>query len=122
MNNDHVDEKKIPETIVLSKLVPNKEFIYNTADFEIKIISTVIIVDPANNWNQLIQQIEMWIHVSAYSMNESATEPVLKYLLPIHLFTDPYNKKPFFQLEKVINKGVFERHVNLNDINKYIHS
>jgi hypothetical protein len=120
MNYNPIEKKEVLEIIILSKQLPYKEYVFDMFDFEIKIKNTSLIVDPAISWIQLIQQIEMRVLVSAYSINENATKPAFKHILPIHLFYDPYTKKPFFQLDKVINKDLFDRHINLNLINKFI--
>ena len=120
MNNSHIDSKKVPETIILSKQLPYREYTFDTFDFEIKIKSIALIVDPAIHWRPLIEQIEIWVHVSAYSMHENDPELAVKLLLPIHLFNDPYNNIPFFQLDKVIDKRLFDCHTNFLGINKFM--
>jgi hypothetical protein len=38
----------------------------------------------------------------------------------IHLFTNPYNKQPFIELNKVIDNQVFDRDTDLSAVNKVV--
>ena len=39
---------------------------------------------------------------------------------PIHLFTNPYSKLPFFELNKVIDNQIFDRDTDLSAVNKVV--
>ena len=43
---------------------------------------------------------------------------VFQYSDPIFLFTNPYSKLPFFVINKVIDKQVFNRDTDLSAVNK----
>jgi len=96
----------------LSSKIPFKLFEFSIDDFKLEIVSAVLIV-PANvNWQQLLSKFKIMVHVIAGE--------VFQYSGPIHLFTNPYIKLPFFELNKVIDNQVFDHDIDLSAVNKVV--
>lgn len=64
------------------------------------------------NWQELLTKFEIMVHVIAGE--------VFQYSGSIHLFTNPYSKLPFFELNKVIDNQVFDRDTDLSAVNKVV--
>lgn len=120
MSTDYSDTKEMLESVILSSQVPSKQFEFSNADFQLEIISAALIIDPAKNWEQLIPQMEIWVHIIGYSMQQNDVIPAIKCSTPLHLFNNPYNKNPIFQLNKLIDKQVFSSNSNLADVNRFV--
>ena len=94
----------------LSTSSPVMQFEYRLPDFKLEIISAELFVPEGGNWQALLTILEIRVHVIAGAL--------LKYSAPISLFNNPYNNQPFFELNKVIDKRVFEAGTDLSDIDK----
>ena len=89
-----------------------KQFEFSIDDFKLEIVSAALNGPAEVNWQQLLTKFEIMVHVIAGE--------VFQYSGPIHLFTDPYSNQPFFQLNKVIDKKVFDRDTDLSAVNKVV--
>lgn len=96
----------------LSTKSPFKQFEFSIDDFKLEIVSAALIVPEEVNWQQLLTKFEIMIHVIAGE--------VFQYSGPIHLFTNPYSKLPFFELNKVIDNQVFDTDTDLSAVNKVV--
>lgn len=96
----------------LSTKSPFKQFEFSIDDFKIEIVSVALIVPAEVNWLQLLTKYEIMVHVMAGE--------AFQYSCPIHLFTNPYSKLPFFELNKVIDKQVFDCDTDLSAVNKVV--
>lgn len=91
---------------------PFKQFEFGIDDFKLEIVSVALIAPVEVNWQQLLTKFEIMVHVIAGE--------VFQYSGPIHLFTDPYSNQPFFELNKVIDKKVFDCDTDLSAVNKVV--
>ena len=96
----------------LSSKTPFKQFEYSIDDFKLEIVSAALIVTAEVNWQQLLTKFEIMVHVIAGD--------VFQYSGPIHLFTNPYSELPFFELNKVIDKQVFDLDTDLSAENNVV--
>ena len=94
----------------LSTSSPVMQFEYRLPDFKLEIISAELFVPEGGNWQALLTILEIRVHVIAGAL--------LEYSAPISLFNNPYNNQPFFELNKLIDKRVFEAGTDLSDIDK----
>ena len=84
------------------------QFEYRLPDFKLEIISAELFVPEGANWQGLLTKLEIRVHVTAGAL--------LQYSAPISLFNNPNSNQPFFELDKVIDKRVFEAGTDLSDI------
>ena len=103
---DEVDEFE------LSTKSPFKQFEFSIDDFKLEIVSVALIVPTEVNWQQLLTKFEIMVHVKAGEE--------FQYSGPIHLFTNPYNNQPYFELNTVIDNQVFDRDTDLSAVNKVV--
>ena len=96
----------------LSTKSPFNQFEFSIDDFKLEIVSAALIVSAEVNWQQLLTKFEIMVHIIA--------SEVFQYSGPIHLFTNPYSKLPFFELNKVIDNQVFDRDTDLSAVNKIV--
>ena len=92
----------------LSTSSPVMQFEYRLPDFKLEIISAELFVPEGANWQSLLSKIEIRVHVIAGVL--------LEYSAPIGLFNNPNSNQPFFELNKVIDKRVFESGTDLSGI------
>ena len=100
------------EGFKLSSSKPIEQIEYRLPDFKLQIMNAELVVPEGVNWQELLPKIEIWVHVIA--------DELLQYSGPIHLFYNPYNSKPFFELNKVIDNRVFDSHTDLSAINTVV--
>jgi len=96
----------------LSTKSPFKHFEFSIDDFKLEIVSAALNVPAEVNWQQLLTKFEIMVHVIAGE--------VFQYSGPIHLFTNPYSKLPFFEIHKVIDKQVFDCDTDLSAVNMVV--
>ena len=96
----------------LSTKSPFKQFEFSIDDFKLEIVSAALIVPAEVNWQLLLTKFEIMVHIIAGE--------VFQYSGPIHLFTNPYNNRPFFELNKVIDNQVFDSDTDLSAVNKVV--
>ena len=96
----------------LSSKISFKLFEFSIDDFKLEIFSVALIVPAEVNWQQLLTKFELMVHVIAGE--------IFQYSGPIHLFTNPYSKLPFFELNTVIDKQVFDCDTDLSAVNKVV--
>ena len=89
-----------------------KQFEFSIDDFNLEIVSAALIVSAEVNWQQLLTKFEIMVHI--------ITGEVFQYSGPIHLFTNPHSKLPFFELNKVIDNQVFDCDTDLSAVNKVV--
>lgn len=94
----------------LSTSKPIEQFEYRFPDFKLEILSAELFVPEGANWQSLLSKLEIRVHAIAGAL--------LQYSTPISLFNNPYNNQPFFELNKVIDKRVFEAGTDLSGIDK----
>jgi hypothetical protein len=93
-----------------SKLI--EQFEYRLPDFKLQIISAELVVPEGVNWQVLLPKLEIRVHVIA--------DGLVQYSGPIHLFNNPYDCKPFFELNKVIDNRVFDGAIDLSAIKRVV--
>ena len=86
------------------------QFEYRLPDFKLEIISAELFVPDGVNWQSLLSKLEIRVHVIAGAL--------LEYSVPISLFNNPNSVQPFFELNKVIDKRVFEAGTDLSGIDR----
>ena len=59
---------------------------------------------------------EWWVNMEQNLQSDEA----FQYSGPIHLFTNPYSKQPFFELNKVIDNQRFDCVTDLSAVNKVV--
>ena len=96
----------------LSTKSPFKQFEFSIDDFKLEIVSVALIVSAEVNWQQLLTKFGIMVHVMAGEAFQNS--------VPIHLFTNPYSKQPFFELNKVIDNQVFDSDTDLSALNKVV--
>lgn len=96
----------------LSTKSPFKQFEFSIDDFKLEIVSAALILPAVVNWQELLTKFEIMVHVIAGE--------VFQYSGPIHLFTNPYRKLPFFELNKVIDNQVFDCYTDLSALKKIV--
>ncbi len=96
----------------LSSSKPIEQFEYRLPDFKLQIISAELVVPEGVNWQVFLPKLEIRVHVIA--------DELLQYSGPIHLFNNPYNSKPFFELKKVIDNRVFDGAIDLSAIKRVV--
>ena len=96
----------------LSTKSPFKQFEFSIDDFKLEIVSAALIAPAEVNWKKLLTKFEIMVHIIAGE--------VFQYSGPIHLFTNPYNNRPFFELNKVIDNQVFDSDTDLSAVNKVV--
>lgn len=96
----------------LSTKSPLKLFEFCIDDFKLEIVSVALIVPAEVNWQQLLTKFGIMVHVMAGE--------VFQHSCPIHLFTNPYSKLPFFELYKVIDKQIFDCDTQLSAVSKVV--
>ncbi len=96
----------------LSTKSPFKQFEFSIDDFKLEIVSVSLIVPAEVNWQQLLTKFEIMFHI--------IVGEVFQYSGPIHLFTNPYNNQPLFELNKVIDNQVFDCDTDLSAVNKVV--
>lgn len=119
MNTNHTYKNETSEYIVLSNQVPYKQFEFSNADFKLEIISAKFLIDPMINWVQLLPQFEIWVYLIGYSELDNNVLQTVKYSNLLHLYNNPYSKKPIFQLNKLVDKQVFGSKVNLCGVTSF---
>jgi hypothetical protein len=100
------------EGFKLSSSKPIEQFEYRLPDFKLQIMSAELFVPEGVNWQVLLPKVEIRVHVIA--------DELLQYSGPIHLFNNPYNSKPFFELNKVIDNRVFDGATDLSAIKRVV--
>lgn len=100
------------EGFKLSSSKPIEQFEYRLPDFKLQIRSAELFVSEGVNWQVLLPKVEIRVHVIA--------DELLQYSAPIHLFNNPYNSKPFFELNKVIDYRVFDGAIDLSAIKRVV--
>ena len=87
-------------------------FEYCLPNFKLEIIRAELFVPEKANWQALLTKLEIRVHVIAGDL--------LQYSAPISLFVNPNNNQPFFELNKLIDKSVFEAGTDLSGIVKIL--
>ena len=96
----------------LSTSSPIEQFEYHLPDFKFEIISAELFVPEGANWQALLSKIEIRVHVIAGAL--------LQYSAPISLFNNPNSNQPFFELNKVIDKRVFDAGTDLSGMSEIV--
>ena len=96
----------------LSASSPVMQFEYRLPDFKLEIISAELFVPEGANWQSLLSKLEIRVHVIAGAL--------LEYSAPISLFNNPNSNQPFFELDKVIDKRVFEAGADLSGMSEIV--
>lgn len=91
---------------------PSKLFEFSTDDFKLELVSAALIAPSEVNWKELLTKFEIMVQVTAGE--------IFQYSGNVHLFTNLYSKLPFFELNKVIDKQVFDRDTDLSTVNKVV--
>lgn len=95
----------------LSKENLFKQFEFSSADFKLNILSVKLMVDSHVEWQRLLSKFEVWVHVLGQDFTYSCL---------IHLINDPYKNQPFFLINKLVDKNLFESVIQLDTLGKVI--
>lgn len=87
----------------LSKENPFKLFEFGSADFKLNIISVTLMVDTKIEWQRLISKLQIRVQIFGQDF---------EYSCFIHLNNDSYRKLPLFEINKLIDKKVFENDIH----------
>lgn len=120
MNTNTIISEEISDIFTLNKQIPFKHFEFRKSEFHLYITSVNLVVDSENiNWQQLITQLELKLHVSYNNINTAPFAEAAAISFPIHLFFTPNQIQPVFQLNKFIDKQVFGSHFNFDNIDLF---
>ena len=117
MNPNTIISEEISEIFTLNKQMPFKRFEFRQTEFHLYVNRVSLVVGSENiNWQQLITQLEIKLHVSYNNINTAPFAEAAAISFPIHLFITPNQIQPFFQLNKLIDKQVFGSDFNFDNI------
>jgi len=121
MNPNTIITEGISEIFTLNKQKPFKRFEFRKSEFHLYITSISLVGYSENiNWQQLINQLEIKLHVSYNNINTDAFLEAAAISFPINLFFTPNQIQPVFQLNKLINKQVFGRDFSVDNIDHLV--
>ncbi len=120
MNPNTIISEEISEIFTLNKQIPFKHFEFRQTEFHLYVTSVNLLVDSENiNWQQLITQLEIKLHVSYNNINTAKFSEAAVISFPIHLLINPNQIQPFFQLNKLIDNQVFGSDFNFDNIDQF---
>jgi len=107
---------KISDSFSLSNENLSQTFHVEPSDFYFYLNNVHLILNNENtDWQQFIAKIEIKIHIY-YNNVELATEQIGAISFPIHLFIEPHQVKPFFTLNKLVDRQVFGNNIDVEKL------
>jgi hypothetical protein len=107
---------KISDSFTLSNENLSQTFHVELTDFYFYLNNVQLILNDENiDWQEFIAKIEIKIHIYFNSV-ELATEQTGAISFPIHLFIEPYQVKPFFTLNKLVDRHVFGNNIDVEKL------
>jgi len=107
---------KISDSFILSNENLSQTFHVESSNFYFYLNSVQLILNNENiDWQEFIANIEIKLHI--YNNNvDLTTEQTGAISFPIHLFIEPYQVKPFFKLNKLVDRKVFSKNINVEKL------
>ena len=99
------------ESFILSKESSSKIFHFTSTEFHLYIIKASLVVELENsNWQQIIPKLAVKLSVHYQITDATSIERAEELSFPIYLFIDPNHVQPVFELNKLVDNQIFERH------------
>jgi hypothetical protein len=94
----------------------SQTFHVELTDFYFYLNNVQLILNDENiDWQEFISKIEIKIHIY-FNTVELATEQSGTISFPIHLFIEPYQVRPFFTLNKLVDRQVFDDNIDVEKL------
>ena len=107
------------ESFVLNKESPSKTFHFTLPDFTFYInhvrFATIL---ENEHWHQIILKTELLLKVNYNYIDQAASEQLEEISFPIHLFVDPNKIEPYFTINKLIDRKLFGKGLELKKIDQ----
>jgi hypothetical protein len=111
--------KNLNTSFHLDKECPSKTFYFTLSDFTFHIHSIrFVLTDEDENWLQLISKTEIRLYIKYNFIQQDLHEQFEEISFPIHLFVDPKTTQPYFPINKLIDKQIFPRDIELDKIDQ----
>jgi len=92
------------EIFTLNKHLRSKEIRFASNNDDLLINTISLIQDKANdNWQLLISKLEVKVNIKITLLDSLNKEYTYSVNYPIHLFFDPYDVNPVFEVNKLVN-------------------
>jgi hypothetical protein len=105
------------ESFMLSKECSSQTFHFTSTEFYLYVIKVSLVVESENsNWQQIIPKLAIKIYVNYQIIDATSIERAEELSFPIYLFIDPNHVQPVFELNKLVDKQIFERHFDIEKI------
>ena len=106
----------VSESFSLSNEYPSMNFHFKSSDFYFYLNNVQLIINDENiDWQEFIARIEIKIDIY-YNTVELAPRQTGAISFPIHLFIEPYQVKPFFTLNKIVDRHVFGNNIDVEKL------
>ena len=107
------------ESVVLNKECPSKTFHLSLPDFGFYIKHIHFVFGSENeHWHQTILKTAIRVHVFYSHIEQGFSEPFDEMSFPIHLFVDPNTMLPSFPVNKLIDKQIFGKNFELDQVDR----
>lgn len=107
------------ESFVLNKECPSKSFHFTTQDFSFFINHIRFATIPENeDWQGIILKTEIRLQVNYNYVDHEADVQFEEISFPIHLFVDPNKIEPYFTINKLIDRKLFGKGLELKKIDQ----
>jgi len=104
----------------LNRESPKIPFEFGDCDFQLQIKSASLSTNSYLNWQQLMTNFEIRVHVLSYDKSINSNISSSEIILPLYLFNDSYKNEPFFELNKYFDKHIFRNNDDLTSIDKIV--
>ena len=105
------------ESFILSKESSSKIFHFTSTEFHLYIIKVNLVVESENsNWQQIIPKLAVKLYVNYQITDATSIERAEELSFPIYLFIDPNHVQPVFELNKLVDKQIFELDFDIEKI------
>ena len=96
------------ESFILSKEFSSQTFHFASTEFNLFIKHVCLVLESETiHWQQLIPKLEIKLFVRYHIIDPTSIERAEESSFPIHLFIDPNQAQPVFQLNKLVDKQIF---------------
>ena len=111
-------KNKISDSFILSNENLSQTFHVRSSDFYFYLNNIQLIFNDENiDWQEFIANIEIRLHIY-YNTVDLAPEQTGSISFPIHLFIDPHQVQPFFELNKLVDRRVFGNNMDVEKLEK----
>lgn len=111
-------KNKISYSFSLSNENLSQTFHVGSSDFYFYLNNVQLLLSDENiDWQEFIAKVEIKIHIY-YNTVELATEQTGAISFPIHLFIEPHQVQPFFELNKLVDRRVFGNYMDVEKLEK----